>query len=144
METERLHRVENRNAQIEKELETLKTDYRDITKVEQHLSKENTEQKDQLRIVNSNLQKQMEIGAARDRENNVLNNEVKNLRDMMGDFKQESTSQKEGHKAIIDSLRMQLQSAEENVAKVKETKEREFGKLREKCEEQIRRETDKY
>ena len=30
------------------------------------------------------------------------------------------------------------------ISKIKDTKEREFKKLREKCDEEIRKETDKY
>jgi len=39
---------------------------------------------------------------------------------------------------------MQLDESQEIILKVKETKEREFKKLREKADEEIRRETDKY
>lgn len=39
---------------------------------------------------------------------------------------------------------MQLDETRDMVSKVKEVKEKEFRKLREKCDEDIRRETDKY
>lgn len=42
------------------------------------------------------------------------------------------------------NLRMQLDETRDMVSKVKEVKEKEFRKLREKCDEDIRRETDKY
>ena len=38
---------------------------------------------------------------------------------------------------------MQLDETKDMIIKVKDTKEREFRKLREKCDEEIRRETDK-
>jgi len=45
---------------------------------------------------------------------------------------------------LIKNLRLQLDETREVIAMLKEGKEREFRKLREKCEEEIRRETDKY
>ena len=41
-------------------------------------------------------------------------------------------------------MRKQLDETHEIIERVKETKEREFKKLREKADEEIRRETDKY
>ena len=73
-----------------------------------------------------------------------MNNEVKTLREMMDSLKSDSKDQKESHTVITSNLRMQLEETKEIVSKVKETKEREFRKLREKCDEDIRRETDKY
>ena len=37
-----------------------------------------------------------------------------------------------------------MDETREMVDKIKDTKEREFKKLREKCDEEIRKETDKY
>ncbi len=39
---------------------------------------------------------------------------------------------------------MQLEETKELIVALKEGKEREFKKLREKCDEEVRRETDKY
>jgi hypothetical protein len=39
---------------------------------------------------------------------------------------------------------MQLDETREMIDKVKDTKEREFKKLREKCDEEVRRESEKY
>ena len=144
MEKDRLARAENRNGQVEKELDEIKTDYRDTQKIEQRLTKENTEMKDQLRIANENLSKQLEVGTARDRENAAINNEVRTLREMLESFKVDSKEQKESHASIASNLRLQLDETREIVSRVKETKEREFRKLREKCDEEIRNETDKY
>ena len=73
-----------------------------------------------------------------------MNNEVKTLREMLEGFKSDSKNQTENHAVMTGNLRMQLEETREMVSKVKETKEREFRKLREKCDEDIRRETDKY
>ena len=63
---------------------------------------------------------------------------------MLEGYKTDSKDQKENHGVITTNLRMQLEETKDIVSKVKETKEREFRKLREKCDEDIRRETDKY
>ena len=63
---------------------------------------------------------------------------------MLEGFKSDSKNQTENHAVMTGNLRMQLEETREMVSKVKETKEREFRKLREKCDEDIRRETDKY
>jgi hypothetical protein len=41
MEKDRLSRAETRGAQVEKELDEMKGDYRDLGKIESRLSKEN-------------------------------------------------------------------------------------------------------
>ena len=45
---------------------------------------------------------------------------------------------------MLENLRMQLEETKEMNSRIKQEKEREFRKLREKCDEEIRRETDKY
>jgi hypothetical protein len=45
---------------------------------------------------------------------------------------------------LVKNLRLQLDETRDVIAMLKESKEREFRKLREKCDEEIRRETDKY
>jgi ElaB/YqjD/DUF883 family membrane-anchored ribosome-binding protein len=42
------------------------------------------------------------------------------------------------------NLRLQLDETREMIDKVKDNKEREFKKLREKCDEEMRREGEKY
>ena len=46
--------------------------------------------------------------------------------------------------SLIKNLRLQLDETKEVIGTLKESKEREFRKLRDKCDEEIRRETDKY
>jgi hypothetical protein len=51
---------------------------------------------------------------------------------------------KENQEVMIKNLRMQLEETREIIANVKDSKEREFKKLREKYDEEMRRETEKY
>jgi hypothetical protein len=86
----------------------------------------------------------MQICQVLERENKALNSETKAMRDHLDNVKDDLAGQKQNHDAIASNLRLQLDETKEMVCKVKETKEREFRKLREKCDEEIRRETDKY
>ena len=66
MEKERLIRSEQRNQTVEKELDEIKTDYKDLNQVEKRISKENIEMKENTKVMNSNLKKQMEINSIRE------------------------------------------------------------------------------
>jgi F0F1-type ATP synthase membrane subunit b/b' len=66
MEKERLIRAEQRNQTVEKELDEIKTDYKDLNSVEKRISKENIEMKENIKVMNSNLKKQMEISSIRE------------------------------------------------------------------------------
>jgi hypothetical protein len=58
-------------------------------------------------------------------------------------MKNDNKTYKVNQDALVSNLRMQLDETKDMIIKVKDTKEREFRKLREKCDEEIRRETDK-
>ena len=66
MEKERLIRAEQRNQTVEKELDEMKVDYKDLNQVEKRISKENIEMKENIKVMNSNLKKQMEISSIRE------------------------------------------------------------------------------
>jgi F0F1-type ATP synthase membrane subunit b/b' len=55
MEKERLIRSEQRNQTVEKELDEIKKDYKDLNQVEKRISKENIEMKENTKVMNSNL-----------------------------------------------------------------------------------------
>eukprot|EP00352_Strombidinopsis_acuminata_P002030 CAMPEP_0176383486 /NCGR_PEP_ID=MMETSP0126-20121128/33547_1 /TAXON_ID=141414 ORGANISM="Strombidinopsis acuminatum, Strain SPMC142" /NCGR_SAMPLE_ID=MMETSP0126 /ASSEMBLY_ACC=CAM_ASM_000229 /LENGTH=144 /DNA_ID=CAMNT_0017748593 /DNA_START=1245 /DNA_END=1679 /DNA_ORIENTATION=- len=117
---------------------------KELTKEHNYSVKDGRELTDQLRVANENLKSTTEIAKSREKENNILSNENKTLKTMMEDFKKEGQILKEDQNRLISNLRLQLDETKELVSKIKETKEREFRKLREKCDEEIRRETDKY
>ena len=62
----------------------------------------------------------------------------------MDNFKQDAENNKDNQQSLIKNLRTQLDETNDIIERVKETKEKEFRKLREKADEEIRRETDKY
>lgn len=100
--------------------------------------------KEQLKVLNENLKRQTEVGESRERESRSLIDENKTLRVMLEDLKRDASNLKENQNSLIINLRMQLDETREMIDKVKDTKEREFKKLREKCDEEVRRETEKY
>ena len=144
LEKERLLRVETRCQAAEKELEDLRIDYKKMMDEHVRVNRENGDVKEQLRILNENLKRQTELSVARERESNSLVDENKTLRSLMDSFKQDATNLKENQNSLIGNLRKQLDETNEMISSLKDTKHREFKKLREKCDEDIRRETDKY
>ena len=144
LEKERLLRIETRCQAAEKELETLRVDYKKITDEHVRVHREAGDAKEQLRILNENLKRQTELSIAHERESRSLTDENKTLRGLMDTFKQDAANLKDNQNSIIGNLRKQLDETNEMIEQLKEAKHREFKKLREKCDEDIRRETDKY
>ena len=62
----------------------------------------------------------------------------------MDSLKQDAANLKDNQNSIITNLRKQLDETNDMIESLKDSKHREFKKLREKCDEDIRRETDKY
>ena len=108
LEKERLMRVETRCQAAEKELEELRTDYKNITDQNVRQNRENGDQKEQLRIINENLKRQTELSVARERESNSLLEENKTLRSLMESLKVDAANLKENQNSIIVNLRKQL------------------------------------
>lgn len=73
-----------------------------------------------------------------------MTQENKTLRGLMDSLKADAANLKENQNSIIVNLRKQLDETNEMIESLKEAKHREFKKLREKCDEEVRRETDKY
>lgn len=80
----------------------------------------------------------------RERESKSLTDENKTLRSLMDSLKGDAANLKENQNSIIGNLRKQLDETNDMIESLKDQKHREFKKLREKCDEDIRRETDKY
>jgi hypothetical protein len=94
--------------------------------------------------LNENLKRQTDVGECRERESRSLIDENKTLRAMLDDLKRDSTNLKENQNSLIVNLRLQLDETREMIDRVKDNKEREFKKLREKCDDEMRRESEKY
>ena len=128
----------------EKELEELRGESKTLNKDHVRLLRDYQDSKEQLKVLNENLKRQTEVGESRERESRSLIDENKTLRVMLEDLKRDASNLKENQNSLIINLRMQLDETREMIDKVKDTKEREFKKLREKCDEEVRRESEKY
>ena len=144
MEKERLLRIETRCQGAEKELEEIRKEHKTLNKEHLRISREYHDSKEQLRVLNENLKRQTDLGESRERESKSLIDENKTLRMMLEDLKRDGNNLKENQNSLIVNLRMQLDETREMIEKVKDNKEREFKKLREKYDEENRRETEKY
>ena len=144
LEKERLLRIETRCQAAEKELEELRGESKTLNKDHVRLLRDYQDSKEQLKVLNENLKRQTEVGESRERESRSLIDENKTLRVMLEDLKRDASNLKENQNSLIINLRMQLDETREMIDKVKDTKEREFKKLREKCDEEVRRESEKY
>lgn len=71
-------------------------------------------------------------------------NECATLKRLLDSLKTDSENLKENQNAMIKNLRMQLEETKDIIANLRDGKEREVKKMRDKCDEEIRRETEKY
>jgi hypothetical protein len=122
----------------------LRGESKTLNKDHVRLLRDYQDSKEQLKVLNENLKRQTEVGESRERESRSLIDENKTLRVMLEDLKRDASNLKENQNSLIINLRMQLDETREMIDKVKDTKEREFKKLREKCDEEVRRESEKY
>ena len=102
------------------------------------------EARDQLKTLNHNLKNMTEVLNSRDREIKTTQDENRSLQLLHQSLKQDSERLKENQEVLIKNLRVQLDETKEIIVGLKDSKDREFKKLREKCDEEVRRETDKY
>lgn len=141
---DRLANAETRLKAADEELTKLRTEFYTLQKQNQLDQKELFESRDQLKTLNHNLKNMTDVVNSRERECKTLKDENRSLLEMHKALKADSDRLKENQESLIRNLRMQLDETKDVIAQVKEGKEREFRKLREKCDEEIRRETDKY
>ena len=108
------------------------------------LTKENRDMKDQLKTLNENLRRETELLIARDRENNLLRDENNSLKKRMDEYRVDASGVKEEQARLIDNLRQQLDETRAHIIEIKDEKQREFKKNKERYEDQRRREQDQY
>ncbi len=120
----------------------MKNDLKRITLENNELFKENRDMKEQIRILNENLKRETEILLSRDRENNTLMSENKMLKERLDEYKSDSGQLKDEQGRLIENLRVQLNETRDRLNEMKEEKGREFKKVKERFEDQRRREAD--
>ena len=100
--------------------------------------------KDQIRILNENLRRETEQLMSRDRENSSLLSENTLLKTRLEEYRGDTTQLKEEQAHLIENLRTQLNETRERLVELKDEKQAEFKKLKERFEDQRRRENDQH
>ena len=94
MATDRLKDSEKRNASILKEIDSMRTEMDEMRQQNNKFTRENVDQKDQIRVLNENLKRETEISRARESEARVHGEENRTLKKLL----EESRSDYSGHK----------------------------------------------
>ena len=128
----------------DQELTTLRQELFVLQQEHKRATHELYESRDQLKTLNHNLRQMTEVLNSREREIKTIQDENRSILMLHQALKVDSDRLKENQEVLIRNLRVQLDETKELIVGLKEGKEREFKKLREKCDEEVRRETDKY
>ena len=144
MHQQRLHESEQRNEGILKELNILRKELDQFRVEDNKLQKETLDQKEQIRTLNDNLRRESDISKARESEARVFGQENRNLKKGLEDGKEDHALYKADQNRLISNLRLRLEETKEIIDKLKETKEKEQKRLRDKFDEERRKETEKY
>lgn len=121
----------------------MKVEHDKMTKDSQELFRENRDMKDQLRVLNENLRRETELLQSKDRENSTLNSENTMLKQRLEEMRSDSGLVKDEQARLIENLRLQLNETRDTLNQVREDRQKEFKKLKERYEDQRRRESDK-
>lgn len=143
LEKERISMIENKNVKLMKEFEVLDNEVKKLRSDNQDMFKTCHEQKEQLRILNENLRRETEVCISRDKENSTLIHENTLLKQLLDETKSQSTTYKEDQQQLIENLRLQLNETREMIVKLRENKDKEYKKLKERYEDERRREAEK-
>ena len=106
MDKQRLALTENKNINLEKELNEAQTELKEIKRKHDKLFTANAEMKDQLRVLNENLRRETEVLLSRDKENATLSHENKVLKELLDEHRDTTKTNKEDQEALVENLRL--------------------------------------
>ena len=66
------------------------------------------------------------------------------LKDMLSETKQNGSQYKDDQEKLIENLRLQLNETREMIVKIRENKDKEYKKLKERFEDEKRRESEQF
>ena len=136
--------AEKRNASIMGEIENLRKDVDELRKENNKYQRENLDQKEQIRTLNDNLKREAEISKSRESESRVFGQENRTLKKLLEDSKEDYGSHKQDQNRLIQNLRLQLDETKDMIDRIRETKDREMKSVRDKFDEEKRKECEKY
>ena len=140
LQADRLKDAESRNATILNEVQELRKELDTLRKDNGSMSKENLDQKEQIRTLNANLQRENEIAKARESEARVFGQENRTLKKLMEESKEDYSAYKSDNNRLVQNLRLQMDETKEMIDRIRETKDREMARMREKFDDERRKE----
>lgn len=136
--------AEKRNEQIHKEIERLRTELDELRQENNKYQRDNLDQKDQIRTLNDNLKREAEISKSRESEARVFGQENRTLKKLLEDGKEDHSTFKGDQNRLIQNLRLQLDETKEIIDRIRETKDRELKRMRDRVDDEKRKEAEKY
>ena len=94
--------------------------------------------------MNDNLKRESEISKSRESESRVFGQENRTLKKLLEDSKEDYGSHKNDQNRLIQNLRLQLDETKDMIDKIRETKDREMKRIRDKYDDEKRKECEKY
>lgn len=90
------------------------------------------------------MRREAEISKNRESEARVFGQENRTLKKLLEDSKEDYSTYKGDQNRLIQNLRLQLDETKEIVDRIRESKDRETRRMREKVDEEKRKEAEKY
>lgn len=95
-------------------------------------------------MLNENLKRESEISRARESEARVHGQENRTLKKLLEESKEDHVGHKTDQNRLIENLRLQLDETKDMIDRIRETKDRELRRIRDKFDDERRKETEKY
>ena len=90
------------------------------------------------------MKRESEISKARESESRVFGQENRTLKKLLEDGKEDHSQHKQDQNRLIQNLRLQLDETKDMIDRIRETKDREMKRLRDKADDERRKDTEKY
>lgn len=94
--------------------------------------------------MNDNLKRENDIAKARESEARVFGQENRTLKKLMEDGKEDYATYKGDQNRLMQNLRLQMDETREMIDRIRETKDRELKRNRDKFDDERRKEAEKY
>jgi len=101
LQKDRLDDSEKRNAQILKEIDSMRTELDELRRQNNVYQRTDLEQKESLRVLNENLKRENEIAKSRESEARVFGQENRTLKKLLEDGKEEHSTFKNDQNRLI-------------------------------------------
>lgn len=94
--------------------------------------------------MNENFKRESEIARSRESEARIYGEENRTLKKLLEESRGDYNAFKGDQGRLNNNLRLQLDETKDMIDRIRETKDRELKRVRDKFEEEKRKETEKY